>query len=101
MSRPIGAQPATMFPFFFFGHLILTRRYRVIFSPQFLSLGVVAFSLPAVWIAVEVHLYGNAFLQGYASFVMRKVSSGAPASARNQILGLLEYPKFLLQRYWP
>jgi len=84
-----------------FAHILITRRYQIIFSRQLFLLLAIAFSLPVVWFALEYRFYGMHFLQSHASFVLSKVHGADPSPARNEILQLLEYPKFLLQRYWP
>jgi 4-amino-4-deoxy-L-arabinose transferase-like glycosyltransferase len=82
-------------------HLVLTRRYDVVLSRQWFLLLALAFSFPVLWLAVEYRLYGVDFLRAHATFVLGQAYSGGPSSLGSEILQFLEYPKFLLQRYWP
>ena len=82
-------------------HLLITRRYELLLSRHFLLFVLAAFSLPAIWLAVEYHLYGNDFLRQHVSFVVGKAYSGQSFSIWREALQLLEYPKLLAQMYWP
>jgi 4-amino-4-deoxy-L-arabinose transferase-like glycosyltransferase len=79
-------------------HLLLTKHYKLLFSP-WLALGaLLALAFPSAWLAVQVHRHGSAALSSHLSFVLGKARAGEAASPWST---LLNYPIALLKYYWP
>lgn len=81
-----------------FVHLLLTRRYKLLFSP-WLALGtLLAISLPSAWLALQVHRHGMTALASHLQFIRGKAEAGEVAS---QWSSFFNYPIALLKYYWP
>jgi len=79
-------------------HLLVGKRYKLLFSP-WLALGVLlALSFPSAWLAVQVRQHGITALTSHFGFFQGKLRASETAS---QWSSLLNYPIALLKYYWP
>lgn len=79
-------------------HLLLTKHYKLLFSP-WLALGaLLALSFPSAWLAVQVHRHASTVVASHLSFVLGKARAGEAASPWSTSLN---YPIALLKYYWP
>jgi 4-amino-4-deoxy-L-arabinose transferase-like glycosyltransferase len=83
------------------GHQIVTRHYQRPRLRYFLSGLAIALLLPFIWYFSQYLLHGDRFLSGHSSFVSGKINSRGSLDGWRLIRGLLAYPRFLLQHYWP
>jgi 4-amino-4-deoxy-L-arabinose transferase-like glycosyltransferase len=83
------------------GHQIITRHYQR--PPLRYLLGglLIALLLPFTWYFSQYLLHGDRFVAAHYSFVAGKVNSQRSFDVWRFIGGLLAYPRFLLQHYWP
>jgi 4-amino-4-deoxy-L-arabinose transferase-like glycosyltransferase len=81
-------------------HLILTGRYRVLWSPQWLGGCLIALLMPLTWAGSQYHLHGAEFLNAHLAFISSKVT-GTAATGWRPSLGIFAYAKELLKYYWP
>lgn len=65
-----------------------------------LGLGI-ALGLPLGWFALQVHWYGEAFVQHHFSYSAENARSIAPQRGWVWLLSLGEYPWLLVKLYWP
>jgi 4-amino-4-deoxy-L-arabinose transferase-like glycosyltransferase len=83
------------------GHQIITRHYQRPRLRYLLSGLLIALLLPFIWYFSQYRLHGDRFLSAHYSFVYSKVHSRGALDGWRFTLGLLEYPRLLLQCYWP
>lgn len=79
-------------------HLLLTRRYRLVFSPWLILGAFIALSFPSAWLAVQVHRHGSIALASHLNFVLGKARAGETPSPWSTVFN---YPIALLKYYWP
>jgi 4-amino-4-deoxy-L-arabinose transferase-like glycosyltransferase len=82
-------------------HLMVTRRACILRSKYFITGMILAVALPLVWFVSQYQLHGGEFLARHFSFTFDNLplTNGKPG---NQfLLGLFQYPIFLLEAYWP
>jgi len=82
-------------------HLVVIKRYPVLWSRHFVGGLIVAILLPSIWYVSQYRLHGPAFLNDHFSFIFNKVVIDKPSSDGSFLRGLLEYPWLLLRLYWP
>ncbi len=79
-------------------HLILTKRYKSLWSP-WLALGLLlALAFPSAWYGSQVHLHGSEVLAAHFHFVNSKIHV---ESASSNWTSVFNYPIALLKYYWP
>ena len=81
-------------------HLVLTKRYRVLWSPQWLTGCLIALLMPLAWAGSQYHLHGAQFLNVHLAFISSKVT-GTSATGWRPSLAIFAYAKELLKYYWP
>ena len=81
-------------------HLVLTRRYRVLWSPQWLAGCLIALLMPLAWAGSQYHWHGTQFLNAHLAYISSKVT-GTAATGWRPSLGIFAYAKELLKYYWP
>jgi 4-amino-4-deoxy-L-arabinose transferase-like glycosyltransferase len=79
-------------------HLVVNRRWRLLWSPQAMGGLLIALLLPLLWAGSQYRLHGAEFLGGHFSFISRKVHASGSATAA---LDAGAYAKYLLKYYWP
>jgi 4-amino-4-deoxy-L-arabinose transferase-like glycosyltransferase len=79
-------------------HLIVNRRWRLLWSPQATGGLLIALLLPGLWAGSQYRLHGLEFLGGHFSFISRKVRASGSWTAT---LDAGAYAKYLLKYYWP
>ncbi len=67
-----------------FLHLIVTGRYKLIWSKPFLGAVVISIALPGAWYGSQYSLYGRQFINEHFSFVASKIL-GQGAVARDDL----------------
>lgn len=79
-------------------HLVLTKRYRTLFSPWLICGVAVTLALPAAWYVSQYRLHGANFFLSHLEFLNSKlhVEGGA-----NRWTTVFNYPMALLKYYWP
>lgn len=79
-------------------HLVLTKRYSILWSPLLLSGVALALALPSAWFVWQYRLHGFAFLTSHLQF-LSSVAHAEGASAR--WTSIFNYPMAILKYYWP
>jgi 4-amino-4-deoxy-L-arabinose transferase-like glycosyltransferase len=83
------------------GHQIVTRHDPRPRLRYFLGGLLIALLLPLIWYFSQYLLHGDRFVSAHYSFVSSKILSHGSLDVWRLIRGLLVYPRFLLQHYWP
>lgn len=79
-------------------HAVLSKRYKLLWSPWLVLGLVLGLALPAIWYISEYELHGIAAIESHVRFVGSKINVGETS---NNWLTLLNYPGSLLKYYWP
>ena len=79
-------------------HLLLIRRYKLLFSAWLIFGVLLALSFPSAWLAVQVYRHGWTALASHLNFVLGKARAGEAPSPWPTVLN---YPIALLKYYWP
>ena len=79
-------------------HLILTRRYSVLWSPWLLCGVALALTFPSAWFVLQYRLHGFAFLVSHLHF-LSSVAHAEGATVR--WTSIFNYPVAMLKYYWP
>lgn len=87
-------------------HLILTKRFKQLFSIQFIAGMLLALLLPMLWYYPVYQRHGNLFLDVHFNFIRSKVST--PEERKNNhgywaniLLYALRYPVLIIKGDWP
>jgi len=82
-------------------HLVITRQYQKLLSPQLLGGLLIALLLPFIWFFSQYLSHGAWSLSAHFSFVTGKIDVGGDWDGRGFVGGLLKYPWWLLRFYLP
>ncbi|MGH9937291.1 MAG: ArnT family glycosyltransferase, partial [Blastocatellia bacterium] len=82
-------------------HLTFSGRVNLLRSKYFIAGMLLAAGLPLVWFVSQYQIHGSKFLALHFSFTFDNLplTNGKPAGQFGA--GLLQYPRFLLESYWP
>lgn len=78
-------------------HLLLIRRYKLLWSPWLISGVLLAVALPSVWFISQCQLHGSASIVSHLLFVISKIHVDSASSGST----VFNYPVALLKYYWP
>ncbi len=79
-------------------HLLLTKRYRLLWSPWLLCGVAFALTLFSTWYVWQYHQHGAAFLVSHVQFLSGKFHGEGKVARWTTIFN---YPLALLKYYWP
>ena len=79
-------------------HAVLTKRYKLLWSPWLVSGLILGLALPAIWYISQFELHGFAAVESHVRFIGSKIHV---EQGSNHWLTLLNYPESLLKYYWP
>lgn len=82
-------------------HLAVTGRGSLLRSKYFIAGMLLAVGLPLVWFVSQYQLHGGKFLALHFSFAFDNLPLTNGKGAGQLGAGLFQYPRFLLEAYWP
>jgi len=82
-------------------HLIISGHARLLRSKYFIAGVALALGLPLVWFISQYQIHGSKFLALHFSFTYDNLPLTNGKNANQVGAGLLRYPLFLVQSYWP
>src|SRR5262245_31033933 len=82
-------------------HLIISGHARLLRSKYFIAGVALALGLPLVWFISQYQIHGSKFLSLHFSFTYDNLPLTKGKNANQFGAGLLRYPLFLVESYWP
>jgi 4-amino-4-deoxy-L-arabinose transferase-like glycosyltransferase len=82
-------------------HLVVSGRAHLLRSKYFVAGILLAVALPLVWFLSQWQLHGSRFLALHFSFTFDNLPLTNGKHASRFGAGLFQYPRFLLESYWP
>ncbi|HRH43062.1 MAG TPA: glycosyltransferase family 39 protein, partial [Pyrinomonadaceae bacterium] len=94
---PMGLFPLGILIF----HLILSRRFKLLFSVYFIGCFLLTLAIPAIWYLQQYYLFGDLFINRHFANIIGHSATTQARSSAQQFLWYFEYIFLIVKSYFP